>query len=73
MHLVVRTSSNPMLFAPAVRGEVYAVDHDQPVFDVKTLEEVAAESFARPFILTLLLGAFAALALILAAAGIYCT
>ena len=71
MHLIVRTSSNPMLFAPAVRGEVYAVDHDQPVFDVKTLDEVAAESFARPVVLTLLLGAFAALALILAAAGIY--
>ena len=71
MHLIVRTASTPMLFAPAVRREVYAVDHDQPVFDVKTLEEVAAESFARPLILTLLLGAFAVMALVLAAAGIY--
>lgn len=71
MHLMVRTPSYPLRWAAAVRGEVYAVDNDQPVFDVKTMDEVVAESFARPRILTLLLGAFAALALSLAAVGIY--
>ena len=71
MHLIVRTSSDPMPWAAAVRREVYAVDNDQPVFDVKTMDEVAAESFSRPRVLTFLLGTFAALALVLAAAGIY--
>ncbi|HMG32731.1 MAG TPA: ABC transporter permease [Blastocatellia bacterium] len=72
MHLIVRTPSDPAAWAAAVRQEVYAVDNDQPVFDVKTLEEVAAESFSRPRVLTFLLSAFSALALILAVAGIYC-
>lgn len=71
MHLLVRTPSDPVRWAAAVRREVYAVDIDQPVFDIKTMDEVVAESFARPSILTELLGAFAALALSLAAIGIY--
>jgi putative ABC transport system permease protein len=71
MHLLVRTPSEPARWAAAVRGEVYAVDIDQPVFDIKTMDELVAESFARPSILTKLLGAFAALALSLAAVGIY--
>lgn len=71
MHLIVRTSSDPIHWASVVRSEVYAVDKDQPVFDVKTMDEVAAESFSRPHSLTLLLGAFAVLALVLAWAGIY--
>ena len=63
--------SDPARWAGAVRREVSAVDIDQPVFDIKTMDEVVAESFARPSILTELLGAFAALALSLAAIGIY--
>ena len=71
MHLLVRTPNEPVRWAAAVRGEIYAVDIDQPVFDIKTMDEVVAESFARPSILTKLLGAFAVLALCLAAVGIY--
>lgn len=71
MHLMVRTSSAPLASANTVRGEVYAVDKDQPVFDVKTMDEVVADSFARPRTLSVFLGVFAALALSLAAAGIY--
>lgn len=71
MHLIVRTPSDPTRWADTVRREVYAVDNDQPVFDIKTMDDVAAESFSRPRVLTSLLGAFAALALVLAAAGIY--
>ena len=71
MHLMVRTASDPLRWAAAVRGEVYDVDKDQPVFDIKSMDEVVAESFARPRILTLLLGTFAALALSLATVGIY--
>ena len=71
MHLMMRTTSDPLRWSAAARAEVYAVDKDQPVFDVKAMDEVVGESFARPRILTLLLGTFAALALSLAAVGIY--
>jgi putative ABC transport system permease protein len=71
MHLLVRTPADPARLTGPIRREVYAVDIDQPVFDIKTMDEVVAESFARPSILTELLGAFAALALSLAAIGIY--
>jgi putative ABC transport system permease protein len=71
MHLLVRTSGEPLRSAAAVRSEVYSADKEQPVFDVKTLEEVAAESFSQSSVLTSLLGAFAALALVLAGAGVY--
>ena len=71
MHLLMRTTFDPLRWSAAARGEVYAVDKDQPVFDVKSMDEVVAESFARPRILTLLLGAFAALALSLAGVGIF--
>jgi len=71
MHLMVRAASDPLRWAAAVRGEVYAVDKDQPVFDIKSMDDVVAESFARPRILTMLLGTFAALALSLATVGIY--
>jgi predicted permease len=71
MHLVVRTPTDPLRWTAAIREAVYAIDKDQPVFDIKTLDEVVAESFARPRILMLILVAFAGLALSLAAAGIY--
>src|SRR6185369_16454931 len=71
MHLMVRTPTGPLRWTSSIREAVYAVDKDQPVFDIKTLDEVLVESFARPRILTLLLVAFAVFALSLAAAGIY--
>ena len=71
MHLLVRTPTDPARWTAAVRGEIHSVDIDQPVFDIKTMDEIVAESFARPSILTKLLGAFAVLALSLAAIGIY--
>lgn len=71
MHLMVRTPTDPLRWTSSIRGAVSAVDKDQPVSDIKTLDEVVAESFARPRILTLVLVAFAGFALSLAAAGIY--
>jgi len=71
MNLVVRTTSDPLRSANAVRGQVWAVDKDQPLFDIKTMEDVVADSFARPHWLASLLGSFAGLALLLAALGIY--
>jgi putative ABC transport system permease protein len=70
-YLVVSTSTEPMSLAAAVRGAVWSIDRDQPVSDVRTMEEVLSASLARQRFSTLLLGLFAAVALLLAAVGIY--
>ena len=57
--------------AGALRREVRAVDADQPVARLRTMEEVIAEGIARPRFITILLGAFAGVALTLAVVGIY--
>ena len=44
MHLVMRTAGSPLRWAGAVRKEIHSLDKDQPVFDVKSLEDVLAES-----------------------------
>jgi putative ABC transport system permease protein len=71
MNLVVRTTSNPLRWANAVRSQVWAVDKDQPLFDTKTVENIVADSFGRQHVLASLLGTFATVALLLAAVGIY--
>jgi putative ABC transport system permease protein len=69
--LVVRTSGDPLQLAAAVRNEVWAVDKDQPVSNVSTMEAILALSLARERFNMLLLAIFAAVALALAAVGIY--
>jgi putative ABC transport system permease protein len=69
--LVVKTESDPLRFVGAIRSEVRAVDADIPVYDIKTMAQIVGESVARPRFSTLLLGVFAAVALVLAAVGIY--
>ena len=69
--LVVRTDAEPLSLAATVRGTVWEVDKDQPVSDIRTMEEILSESVARQRFSTLLLGIFAALALVLAAVGLY--
>jgi putative ABC transport system permease protein len=71
MALVVRTGVEPLSLASAVRREVLAVDKDQPIYDVKSMDEYVADSIAKQRLNMLLLGIFAAVALILAAVGIY--
>ncbi len=71
MTLVVRTSGDPAEITPAVRGELRAIDPDQPVSDVRTMEQVMADTVGRARFNTLLFTLFAALALILAAVGIF--
>ena len=71
MNLLVRTSSDPSRMVSGVRNQVWAVDRDQPVYNVKTMEDVFGESFAEPHVITSLLSTFAAVALILAAIGVY--
>ena len=71
MALVLRTASEPSSLIPAVKKEIWRVDPDQPVTDIKTMDElVSTEAAGRRFVLQLI-GAFAAIALVLAAVGIY--
>jgi putative ABC transport system permease protein len=71
MTVVVRTLGEPLSMAAAVREEVRAIDKDVPVSEVKTMERVLGASVAQPRFSMLLVGLFAALALILSAVGIY--
>ena len=69
--IVVKTESEPMAMTGAIRREILAIDKDQAVFNVTTLEQLMGDSIAiRKFFMFLLL-VFAALALTLAAVGIY--
>src|SRR5262249_36203039 len=71
MFLVVRTTSQPKSLAAAVRGVIQTIDKDLPVFNVTTLEQMVADSMAQRRFSLLLLGVFAAVALLLAAVGLY--
>ena len=68
--VVLRTTGDPRRLGARIREEVRRLDPDQPVADVRTLEEVRSGSLAPPRLTALLLGLFAALALVIAAAGI---
>ena len=71
MTLVVRAASEPTGLTNAVRREVLAVDKEQPIARVQTMEEIIANSVAPRRFSVILLAAFAAVALTLAAVGIY--
>ncbi len=70
-HLLLRTSGDRMSLVPAVRNQISAIDKDQPVAAIKTLNEVVASTTAPRRFNTLLLAIFATVALALAATGIY--
>ncbi len=70
-NLVIRTTNNPASLTAAVRKEVTAIDPNQPVANVKTMEQWVEESVAQPRFRTLLLGVFSAVALLLSVVGIY--
>jgi putative ABC transport system permease protein len=67
----VRSSGDPLLLAPAVRGAVWSVDAVLPVSRVQTMERVLSGTLASQQFNLLLLGLFALLALVLAAVGLY--
>ncbi|HST22681.1 MAG TPA: ABC transporter permease [Blastocatellia bacterium] len=71
MSLMIRTTNKPETMASAVRSELQTLDGNQPVYSIRTLDSVLSESVATPRFRTFLLGAFAAVALILAVVGIY--
>jgi putative ABC transport system permease protein len=71
MNLVVRTATPPMSVVPAIASEVHRIDAEQPVQNVTTMEQIIEQSISQQRFNMLLLGAFAVLAVILAAVGIY--
>jgi putative ABC transport system permease protein len=68
---VLRTAGDPRSSIAAARAAVYAIDRDQPVSRVRPMSWIVAESVAGRRFNMVLLGMFAALALVLAAVGIY--
>jgi putative ABC transport system permease protein len=72
MYVAARTSVvDPVGLATALRKEVSAIDPEQPVADVLTMDEVIANSVSEPRLRTILMGSFAALAVFLAMIGVF--
>lgn len=69
--LCFRSASDPKALIGAVQQQVWAIDKDIPITSVRTYGEIVSQSVAERRFQTLLLGLFAALALILAVVGIY--
>jgi putative ABC transport system permease protein len=69
--IVIRTTSDPLRLAAAVRNQAMAIDRDAPVYDAQTMEQRLAASISSRRFNLLLLGLFALLALTLAAVGVY--
>jgi len=68
---VIRTSGDPMSMNAGAHAAISGLDSALPISNVRTMDEVVALAEARPRFLTMLLGLFSALALVLAAVGIY--
>ncbi len=71
MVLVAKTKVDPMALAATLRAQVWSLDKDQPVFDVRTMKEVRSMSVALYSFSSVTLGIFAFVAMVLAAVGIY--
>ncbi len=71
MTLTVRTAGDPATFAPMIERAVHEMDKDQPVADVRTMDQWVARNLSQARFSSTLLTTFAALALMLAAIGIY--
>src|SRR6185437_4282033 len=69
--LIVRAAGDPIALAPMLRGLVHSIDAEIPAPDIATVESRFAEQLAAPRFSTILLGLFAALALVLAAVGLF--
>ena len=68
--LFVRTRQDPLALASSVTSVVHAMEPEAPV-DIRTLEDVVGRTIARPRAISVLVGVFALLALVLAAVGVY--
>ncbi|MFY9611320.1 MAG: FtsX-like permease family protein [Blastocatellia bacterium] len=71
MNLIVRSDRDPSNLTVAIRGEVLALDREQPIARVQTLETIVATSVAQQRFAMILMGLFALVAFVLAAVGLY--
>jgi len=71
MALLVRTTIEPTAIVPALRQTVWSIDPNQPISNVNTMEQIVSDSISQPRLNMTLMALFGALALILAAVGIY--
>lgn len=69
--IVVRTSGDPLALAPELSKEVWAVNPDQPIVQVETMNDVIADSIWRPRFSAWIFSILGALALLLTSAGVY--
>ncbi len=69
--IVVRTPLDAATLIPAIKRAVYQASSDQPIYNVQTMRQIVADSMSEQRFPMILLGAFAGLALLLAAVGIY--
>jgi putative ABC transport system permease protein len=69
--LIVRTQGNPLAVAAPIEQAIHTVDKDLPVFSIFTMDQLLGNSLAQRRLTLILLASFAALALLLAAVGVY--
>jgi putative ABC transport system permease protein len=71
MNLIVKSAADPGALTSSIRGAIASIDKDQPIFAIATMQELVKSSVSTRRITLILLGLFSALALVLAAIGIY--
>ncbi|HEY3137526.1 MAG TPA: ABC transporter permease [Blastocatellia bacterium] len=71
MYLIVRSASSQAGFVAAIRGAIDSIDRDQPIYRVMSMDKIVSDSALQKRFSMFLLGIFAAVALLLAAVGIY--
>jgi putative ABC transport system permease protein len=71
MYLAIRTVADPLPMTGAVRSEVLALDSSQPVYEVKSMDQLVTTSLAQRQLNMVLFASFSTIALILASVGIY--
>jgi len=69
--VIARTSGDPAAVLPSVRDAVRGVEPDQPITEMGTMRDAIGDAVAAPRVLTLLVGMFGVVALLLAAIGVY--
>src|SRR5829696_499301 len=71
MTFVVRTVDDPLKLLPEIKGEVWAVNKNQPIYSIRTEEQLISDSLSNRRFSLVLLGLFAVISLILAGVGLY--